>query len=294
MAYYSAVSIIYNPKSTGPSKAHAYLLARNLRKTSLKDYVKVLSTKYAGHGEDLAYQLAKASPAPLIISSSGDGGYNDIINGAMKAQEEGAHPVTGLLPAGNANDHYHNLHQASTESQILSGKTHEIDLLRLSVTGPDPWQRYAHSYIGFGLTPKVGEELNKTDLNAFKELVIAAKAFYDLKAIKLRIGDSVKQYDSLIFSNVQKMSKVLSLSDSAAMHDGKFEITIFPHRSKTKLMLTLLKAATKGLSVTNRASEFTFHTIEPLPVQLDGEISHIAAGSEVKVDVLPKALSCVV
>ncbi len=291
MAYYSAVSIIYNPNSTGPSKAHANALAKKLRQTSLKSIVKVIPTTHAGHAESLAYQLAAASPKPLIISSSGDGGYNEVINGAMQAQNNGAHPVTGLLPAGNANDHYHNLHETSIEAQILSGKRHHIDLLRLST---HDWQRYAHSYIGFGLTPQVGAELNKVDLTVFKELAITAKAFFDLRAIKLQVRGDVKEYDSLIFSNVQKMSKLFSLSDSAAMHDGKFEITAFPHRSKLKLMITLFRAATKGLGVTNRSSKFTFETIDSLAVQLDGEISKIAANTKVKVDVMPQALHCVV
>ena len=294
MAQYSAISIIYNPKSTGHSKVHAQELAKVLRQTPLKDKVQVIPTKYAGHAEELAYELTKATPRPLIISSSGDGGYNEVINGVMKAQQEGATPVTGLLPAGNANDHYHSLHKSSTESQILSGKKHRIDLLRLSTFESEPLQRFAHSYIGFGLTPQVGEELNKVDLNAFKELAIAARAFMDLKAIKLRVKGELKQYDSLIFSNVQKMSKVLSLSDSAAMHDGKFEITEFAHRSKPALMLTLLKAATRGLSVTNRAAKFTFETTDPLTVQLDGEIFQIRANTKVKIEIVPKVLRCVV
>ncbi len=294
MSDYSSISIIYNPKSTGPSKAHAYELAKKLRKTSLKDRVRVLSTKYPGHGEVLAYRLATASRRPLIISSSGDGGYNETINGVIRAQQEGARPVTGLLPSGNANDHYHSLHKTSIESQILSGKKHKIDLLRLSTYGAEPWQRFAHSYIGFGLTPQVGEQLNKTDLNAVNEIIIAMRAFYALEAIKLRIGGEVEKYDSLIFSNVQKMSKVLSLSDTAAMHDGKFEITAFPHRSKIKLMLTLLKAATRGLSVNDRAAKFSFQTLEPVTVQLDGEIHRIEAKTRVRVDIAPKVLSCVV
>lgn len=294
MARYTTISIIYNPNSTGRSQAHAKALARALIASKIDSDVQVIPTEYAGHAEELAYKLATSSPKPLIISSSGDGGYNEVINGIMKAQEEGLRPVTGLLPAGNANDHYRNLHESSIEEQILSGKRHKIDLLRLSVNGQETWQRYAHSYIGFGLTPKVAEELNKTNLNAFKEVAIAAKAFYDLKAIRLKVRGEVKQYDSIIFSNVQKMSKVLSLSDSAAMHDGKFEITAFPHRNKLKLMLTLFKAATKGLSVANRASVFKFQTIESLSVQLDGEIAHIKESSTVIIDIVPQTLSCVV
>lgn len=295
MNRFSTISIIYNPNSTGSSKAKAIRLARRLRKTELKDCVNVITTEYARHAEVLAYECSKATTHPLIISSSGDGGYNEIVNGIMKAQAEQAHPVAGLLPGGNANDHYVNLHQKTLFSQITTGKPRKVDLLHVTATYANgSWSRYAHSYIGIGLTAKVGHELNKTKLNAVNELGISLKTFLKLREIKIVVNGRTMSYDSLIFSNVQKMSKVLSLSDTATPFDGKFEITKFPHKTKLKLMHSIVKAATKGLGVTNRTSKFTFQTISPLAIQLDGEVFKIKSNAHVEIKIVPAALSCVV
>src|SRR3982750_2899542 len=109
MSGYDAITIIYNPNSTGPSEAKARVLHEDLIKRRKRTKITLTPTKRAGHAEDLAYKAAHANRRALIISSSGDGGYHEVINGALRAQLEGAKPTVGLLPAGNANDHYHSL-----------------------------------------------------------------------------------------------------------------------------------------------------------------------------------------
>ena len=67
----------------------------------------------------------------------------------MRAQQTGAMPTTGLLPAGNATDHYHNLHTTDTVKQILTADISEVDLLLIKTRrSGKAWERYAHSYIG--------------------------------------------------------------------------------------------------------------------------------------------------
>ena len=119
---YTEVIIIYNPNSTGQSGDMARDLKKVLRTRMPRQKITLQATKYAGHAEELGYSLSKRSAQPLIISASGDGGYNELINGIMKAQNEGAHPVSGLLPAGNANDHYHAMHDDDIVWQIEKGK----------------------------------------------------------------------------------------------------------------------------------------------------------------------------
>lgn len=294
-APYTAISILYNPASTGASKKNARALERDLADTPVGAIVAVIPTKRAGHAEKLAYELAKASKRPLIISSSGDGGYNEVVNGALHAQDEGRSPVCGLLPSGNANDHYTNLHSVPIKPLILHGKESRIDVLALEMTSPSgKWQRYAHSYIGFGLTAKVGSALNQTDLNAFNQLWIVLRGFTQLRATRLRVNGRVRKYDSLIFSNVAKMSKVLSLSKEASLTDGKFEVSAFYTHNKLRLLRLLLKASTIGLEETSQAREYSLETLKPLTVQLDGEVFPLKGNATVQITVRPKALHCIV
>jgi diacylglycerol kinase (ATP) len=292
---YTAISIIYNPKSTGASKANAFALVKELRHTPVADRVRITPTFFPGHAETLAYDLAKASQRPLIVSSSGDGGYNEVINGVLRAQAEGAIPTCGLLPSGNANDHYHNLHKKPIVEQILGGEQLQIDILRAnSYINGHPWQRYAHSYIGLGLTPRIGLELNKVDLNRWREAWIVVRTLYKLRTCRLIIRGQERRFDSLIFSNVNRMSKILSLSDTAELTDGKFEIISFPTHSKFYLFSQLLKAATIGLRTTRHADHYNFTTVRPTRIQLDGEIFQLDGGAATAISLEPQQLRCII
>lgn len=145
-----------------------------------------------------------------------------------------------------------------------------------------------------GLTPKIGQELNKVDLNPLNEPWVVQRALWQLRSIKLIVSGQPKEYDSVIFSNIAKMSKVLTLSDKADTVDGKFEISAFPNRSKLELLRILFRAATTGLSTQRQALSFSFQTIKPLAVQLDGEVVTIDATSKVTIESSPPALTCLI
>lgn len=292
---YTTIAVIYNPNSTGSSKVLAEAFEKQVHEKLPNQKVELIATEYAGHAKELAYSIAKNSKNPLIISSSGDGGYNEVVNGAMKAQNEGFTVTTGLLPAGNANDHFHNLHDKGVIDLIADGETKNIDLLKITgiVKGKE-LQSYAHSYIGVGLTPKIAEELNKTKLNAFKETWLVAKLLFKVKSIRLRVNNKVRHYESIIFSNVDRMSKYLTVSQPSRVTDGKFEVTIFRRRNKIQLIQTLLKASTFGVKEDAKVDNFTFETLEATLVQADGEIIMLDAGTHAKVTIEKQTLRCIV
>lgn len=292
---YSLIAIIYNPNSTRGGKQQARKLAAKLSKKLPHQKVELLETEHAGHGEELAYTIATSYKHPLIISSSGDGGYNEVVNGAMRAQHQGHTPTTGLLPAGNANDHYRNLHTTDLVEQLLNGTPKQIDLLKLTGTSDGRRiERYAHSYIGFGLTPLIGKELNKTKLNPIKESWIVLVSLFNMKPVHLRIGGEVHRYESLVCSNVDLMSKILKISSPSSVTDGKFEVTIFNRRSKLRLILVLLQAFLKGVKEDRQVSEFTLATVGETLAQADGEIISLDAGTDVRITIEPQILACVV
>lgn len=283
---YTSIAIIYNPNSTGPSKSLAVELKSKLRKQLPDCKVELIATKHAGHAEELAYSIATSSKRPLIISSSGDGGYNEVINGAMKAKREGASPTVGLLPAGNANDHYRNLHDKELIDRIVQDDPIEIDILKIvGVSDGKRIERYAHSYIGFGLTPVVGNELNKTKLNFFSEVWIVIRLLFTIKSVRLKVGNKARYYESLICSNVDEMSKYMKISQPSSVTDGKFEVTIFKRRSKLRLILTLLKASFIGVKESAQISEYSLKTLGKTLAQADGEIIHLDANSDVQIKI---------
>lgn len=297
-ASFTSISIIYNPNSTGPGKQLATQLKRDLKKLQPTQLVRLIKTEYVGHAELLAFELARASSKPLIISASGDGGYHEVVNGLLRAQAESATPIAGLLPAGNANDHYHNLHNADTATAICEQQIQTVDVLRLKCLQKGrSLQRYAHSYIGLGLTPVVGRELNKTELNRINEIWITLQSLAKLRPTKIISLGKKRSYDSIICSNVSKMSKVLKLTKSSEvtlMQDGKFEVTAAPSRSKIQLLRYLIKATTVGLDGGRITDHYKFKTIKPIVMQLDGEICRIDGNSDVDITISRRVLRCII
>jgi len=292
---YSAIAIIYNPNSTGSSKTMAEDFMRTIQARIPGQKVKLMPTKYAGHAEKLAYKLSKRSKTPLIFSSSGDGGYNEVVNGAMKAQNKGYTPTTGLLPPGNANDHYHNVHTKNIIDLIIANKPKHIDLLRIGyISKKKATYRYAHSYIGFGISSMVSRELNKTRLNRFKETWLVARTLFTISPVKLKLGNEIGKYDSIIISNVDRMSKYLTVSHPSHLDDGLFEVTISTHENKFKLIGLLLQASLIKLKEDTQTDRFSLTTLEQTVAQADGEVITIDPDSKVDITIEKQVLSCFV
>lgn len=292
---YSTIAVIYNPNSTGQSEVLARRFATQMNTRIPGQKVELIKTEYPGHGEELAYKIAVESKTPLIISSSGDGGYCDVVNGVMKAQKEGYAAVTGLLPAGNANDHYNSLHKGDSIKRIRAQDTKKIDVLKISsCSNGKSIERYAHSYIGFGLTPAVGLELNKTKLNAFNEVIIVLRALFTVKPVRLKVEGKTRAYESIIFSNVDVMSKYLKISRASSVTDGKFEVTTFRRRNKLRLLLILVELSLKGVAEDKKTNEYVLRTTRETLVQTDGEVTALDGNTKTIISIEHEALECII
>jgi len=296
MATFSRVLIIYNPKSKGNSKTKAEALQKRLKKLMPDTPISCMPTKRAGHAEQLAYKFTGKYPHPLLISVSGDGGYNEVINGAMRAADGGkTQPVCAVLPAGNANDHSHTMHQKPLRQALKKGKISQIDLIKVHInSGGKSTSRYAHSYVGVGLSPMVAAELNRHQLNPFKEMALVAKTFFKYEPFHISQHGKIRVLDSLIFTNIDRMAKVLTLAKKNRPDDGLFEVITIPHGRKLLFLNKMLRAATIGLKITRQDHDYQFKVMEDMPIQLDGEVTNVPAGSTVHIVSANKALSTII
>jgi diacylglycerol kinase (ATP) len=291
MPSYTRIAIIYNPKSTGHGEERARELHAFLTSALKNNRIELIATKRAGHGTQLAYRLARKHRSPLIISSSGDGGYHDVINGALQAQDEGATPICAVFPAGNANDHARTLHTDRLEKLILRDKPENIDILKTTIT----YRRkqtvlYAHSYVGLGLTPAVAAELNKHDLNAFWESFVVVKSFFKNRPVRLLIGGKRQSFDSLICSTIPGMAKLLKLKSSGKPVNGQFQVFTYEHRHRVRLMLHMLLGMFRPIGESSRTTSLTFRTLSQTQMQLDGEVKKLRRGANVTVSIAERQL----
>lgn len=284
------VVIIYNPNSTGDSKSNALELARDLRARGVS--VKTQQTTHAGHGEEIAAKLAGAEEPVILISSSGDGGYHEVINGALSSKKSAL--IVGVLPSGNANDHFSELGSDSLTEAIASKQFKEIDTIKVSaMVNGKPWVRYAHSYAGIGVSATAARQLTEDRPNALTEKWIVLRSLLSFRYVKLIVNNDTKRYSSILFGNISRMSKILKLSNDSSVTDGKIEMSWIRFRSKLRLIGYLITAATIGIKKARSIKTFSFKTTSRLPIQLDGESYIIDARSDVMIEAAHKNLRCV-
>jgi len=274
---FRSVLVIYNPNSTGRSRANATEFKEQLLNAGFTGEIKLISTRYAGHAEKLVADYANKET--LIVSSSGDGGYNEVVNGVI---QEGSPAAVAVLPSGNANDH----HTANTTGElignILIGKTTRLEALKVEASVDESyWQRYAHSYVGFGLTPKVGKILTDKRPNALTEKWYVLKHVFDFKHVTLIKDGDRHRYDNFICAVITRMSKVVKLDEYASSDDGLMEVYETKHLSLLEAVRTFYRAATSGIRNDSRVHALTVTTVKPTLVQLDGEVFTIDADTDV-------------
>jgi len=286
---FDAVEIVFNPNSTGDAQERAGELAKQLDERAPELPVQLRPTERAGHGREIARDAARAG-RPLVVSVSGDGGYNDVVNGLMDAGADSAYAA--VLAAGNANDHRRVTRERPLADGIVDGDVSKLDLLRMSVDdGRDP--RYAHSYIGLGITPTVALELEKGGKGSIKEVISTIRTFSRFRPFQIETDSGTETFDSVIFANIREMAKFAVLSEEGRPDDGRFEVVVLRHTAKWRVLATAVRAAVRGLGPQPTAREYRFKTVDPMPVQVDGEVSEFERGVAVKVEIVPGALHTV-
>ena len=287
---FERIVVIFNPQSTGPAPQLAQELKDALADRLPDTPLQLCPTERAGHARELAAHAA-ATGRPLIVSVSGDGGYNEVVDGVMQAANRDA--VCAVLAAGNANDHRRSTGEQPLVGAIVDGEVRRIDLLRLTVgSGSDAHTRYAHSYIGMGLTPIVAIDLEKGGKGSFKEIVSVVRTFAKFRPFTIDAHPGGRRsLDSLLFANIDEMAKYATLSQDSRPDDGRFEVIALPHTAKWRILAVALKAATRGLGPQPTARHYHFTTVKPTPMQLDGEVIAVEAATSVSVDIAPGALS---
>ena len=292
MSPFDRIVVIFNPQSTGDAPRSAAELRDELARRLPAVPLELRPTQHAGHARELARDAA-GTGSPLLVSVSGDGGYNEVVNGVMDAGNDRA--VCAVRAAGNANDHRRTTRERPLVDAIVAGDVRRIDLLRLTVgSGAAALTRYAHSYIGVGLTPVVAVDLEKGGKGSWREIVSVVRGFSRFRPFPIRLEDGRRRtIDSLVLANIAQMAKYATLSEDGRPDDGRFEVVTQRRTGKLRVLGTAVRAATRGLGRQPTATHYAFTPLTPMPLQLDGELVELDAGTPVAVDIAPRALATI-
>jgi diacylglycerol kinase family enzyme len=175
------------------------------------------------------------------------------------------------------------------------GRARHLDLLRLTVrSAGGEWNQYAHSYIGFGLTPLMAIGLKQDRKGTVAELFSVLRTFSTLRPVEILRTDGRRElYDSLVFANVARIAKYGRLSIFGRPDDGLFEVVSRRHGRRWRIAVMALRAATIGVGAQAHVSRVEFATVDGVPFQIDGEVFHLAPYSELIIDSAPHALTTV-
>ncbi|MDQ1623951.1 MAG: diacylglycerol kinase [Actinomycetota bacterium] len=289
-ARFDRILLIYNPVSSRNPAQLAERLRGQVTRRVPDVPVRLQPSEFPGHARELA-RAAAAVGRPLIVSVSGDGGYNEVVNGVMDVEQTEA--VSAVLASGNANDHHRSTPRPPLIEAIVRGEVRRIDLLRLTQgEGGAAWTHYAHSYIGLGLTPAMAIGIEEGNKGALKELVSVTRTLRRLQPFEIIRDDGARAvFDSLILANVPAIAKYGKISETGDPDDGLFEVIMSPPASKWRMALMTLRAVTVGLGIQPRVSRYSFRTLESVPLQMDGEVMTLKARAPVVVVSAHRALA---
>ena len=181
-----------------------------------------------------------------VVSVGGDGTVNTLIQSL-------AHTNVGLLaiPGGTANDLAGELGTKGNIKRVIQmirlGELKRIDLLKIN-------GRYMATNGGLGMGAQVARSINelRTKFPAFKKIMqIGGKSVYSMFVAKELFGPTLPRYQfkidceemqwegesSIVLVNNQPfIAGRLPVAPNTSNEDGRFNVTIFTHKSRTKMV----------------------------------------------------------
>jgi diacylglycerol kinase family enzyme len=176
-----------------------------------------------------------------------------------------------------------------------TGRARCLDLLQLTARSADAgWSRYAHSYIGLGLTPSMAVGLKRDRKGTVAELLSVLRTFTELSPVEIVRSEGRRElYDSLVFANVTRMAKYGRLGGSGRPDDGLFEVVSRRHGRRWRIAAMALRAATIGLGTQAHVNRVDIATVDAINLQMDGEVLQLAPDSRLTIECAPGALATV-
>lgn len=181
-----------------------------------------------------------------VVSVGGDGTVNTLI-------QDLAHTNVGLLaiPGGTANDLAGELGTKGNIRRVIQmirlGELKRIDLIKIN-------GRYMATNGGLGMGAEIASSINelRVKFKSFKKFMqLGGKSVYSMFVAKELMGLRLNRYKFkvesrdmnwegetpiLLINNQPYIAGRLPVAPNTSNEDGKFNVTIFTHKSRTKLL----------------------------------------------------------
>jgi diacylglycerol kinase (ATP) len=293
------VIFLVNPASANGATAKRWP-ALHRRAQELGLVGDALLSEHPGHLTELA--RSAAADGRLLVVVGGDGTMNEVVNGVA-----GSRAQIAFLPNGTGQDfgRTHGIPTRFDEAvQIaVSGVPRQVDVGHVSLRGPDGGEaeRFFANVGSVGMSGAVARRANSMS----KALGGRATFYYALTREFLRwkntdvtvrfdgVGERRGRMHDVIVANGQWHAGGMKLAPDARPDDGAFDVILIGDISKLDFVTTSPKLY-GGSYVRHqkvevfRSSWLEVDAGEPLPIELDGEVS---GTTPARFDVRPGALA---
>ncbi len=305
MRYY----IIVNPFSgRGKGEKSVPEIEKWMRAYNI-DYT-LVRTERPWHAADLA-QNAASEGYNVVVTASGDGTFNETLNGLMRARQQGfTHTALAVLSIGTGNDFAAGAGIPGTLEESLKtlkeNRRRKIDIGRVTVREGEQFsERYFGNGIGIGFDAMVGFEAIKVRwaVGLIPYLIGVIKTislYFNAPTVRFEIDGESFEQPSLMVSimNGRRMGGGFIMAPDGVMHDGWLNLCIASEASRLRLF-QLIPHFLKGTQASQpeiqmkRARRVSVTATKgSLPAHADGEMLCVE-GSEINVELLPEALEII-
>jgi diacylglycerol kinase (ATP) len=299
------IKVIFNPTASGGSvKKLAPELRERLESGAAEKGVALewVETQAAEHAIELAEEAATGG-YDVVVAVGGDGTVNEVVNGLMRASQQGCQATLGVVPVGTGNDFAWlagiPLDPLAACQRLFDGQTRTLDVGH--VREADGRERYFDNGCGVGFDARVSLESQSLKwLRGFLVYIVAVLKTIVLHyyAPTLRMTFDERQLTRptmmLTIGNGQRHGGGFLTTPDAEQDDGLLEACVVGKFSRLGMLL-IVPSFMRGTHVSHkrilmeRARRITVDAPEPQVIHLDGEIFATDA-LQFEVRVVPGAL----
>jgi YegS/Rv2252/BmrU family lipid kinase len=302
------VLVIVNPISgRGYAKKVIPEIEAGMRKHELN--YELVCTERPWHAAEIAEKAARAGSYDVIVSASGDGTANEVVNGLMRARADGFnHSAFSILPVGTGNDMAYGLGLRGTLEESIAMLTQnqrtKIDIGFIK-GGDYPDGRYFVNGVGIGFDAVVGFVAVKIrwvrGLLAYL-IAVMQTVFIYFKAPTLEIKYNEVAYTqpALMVSimNGQRMGGGFYMAPLGNPADGQFDLCLAADVSRARIFglvpyFLIGTQASQPEITTGRTEKITVRAVKgSLPAHCDGE-TLCESGLELSAEIVPAAIEII-
>ncbi len=262
-------------------------------------------TERPWHAAELAEEAGR-NGVDVVVSASGDGTANEVLNGLMRARTAGFDKTAlGLLPIGTGNDFAYGMgirEELEKNCETLATNQRKLIDVGLVRGGDYPEGRYFGNGVGIGFDAAVGFEAEKVRFTRglLAYLIAAMRTvflYYKAPTVEITYNNETFTQPSLMVSimNGQRMGGGFYMAPNGSPTDGELDLCIASEAPKLRIfqLINFFLSGTQAGQPeikTGRTKKISIKAIKgTLPAHCDGE-TLCYEGEQLDIEIIPQAL----